>query len=235
MNSEEFRETFLRNDREGPTKAMMAEKMADNNAWRKKKAERKAGPSGQKRKAGSPERTKSGSRRGGRRKAQRAQLQPSQGPSPKAQGEENTTYVGVLHVSSRAEWACHMSECTKAYHSLRECEFFRSLSARERTRRVRCLRLCEGCLTYGHSTRARNCPFRKEDEGLCSVRKCGKGHHRLLHDGGGGGSVDSQDEEWEQEASCNSGMSVRNPVQLMTQWVKDGGGESCLAFWDLGS
>jgi hypothetical protein len=30
-------------------------------------------------------------------------------------------------------------------------------------------------------------------------------------------------------------MSVRNPVQLMTQWVKDGGGESCLAFWDLGS
>ena len=25
------------------------------------------------------------------------------------------------------------------------------------------------------------------------------------------------------------------PVQLMTQWVKDGGGESCLAFWDLGS
>ncbi|MFN9908361.1 MAG: hypothetical protein ACK56F_19900, partial [bacterium] len=112
-----------------------------------------------------------------------------------------------------------MSECTKAYHSLRECEFFRSLSARERTRRVRNLRLCEGCLTYGHSTRARNCPFRKEDEGLCSVRKCGKGHHRLLHDGGGGGSVDSQDEEWEQEASCNSGMSVRNPVQLMTQWV----------------
>ena len=33
MNSEEFRETFLRNDREGPTKAKMAEKMAENNAW----------------------------------------------------------------------------------------------------------------------------------------------------------------------------------------------------------
>ena len=33
MNSEEFRETFLRNDREGPTKAIMAEKMAENNAW----------------------------------------------------------------------------------------------------------------------------------------------------------------------------------------------------------
>ena len=33
MNSEEFRETFLRNDREGPTKAEKAEKMTDNNVW----------------------------------------------------------------------------------------------------------------------------------------------------------------------------------------------------------
>jgi hypothetical protein len=33
LNSEEFRETFLRNDREGPTKAEKAGKMADNNAW----------------------------------------------------------------------------------------------------------------------------------------------------------------------------------------------------------
>ena len=33
MNSEEFRETFLRNDREGPTKAEKAEKMAESNAW----------------------------------------------------------------------------------------------------------------------------------------------------------------------------------------------------------
>ncbi len=33
MNSEEFRETFLRSDREGPTKAKMAEKVAENNAW----------------------------------------------------------------------------------------------------------------------------------------------------------------------------------------------------------
>ena len=33
MNSKGFRETFLRNDREGPTKAEKAGKMADNNAW----------------------------------------------------------------------------------------------------------------------------------------------------------------------------------------------------------
>ncbi len=41
MNSEGFRETFLKSDREGPTKAKMAGK---------KEAKRKAGPSGQKEK-----------------------------------------------------------------------------------------------------------------------------------------------------------------------------------------
>ncbi len=41
MNSEEFREAFLRNDREGPTKSEMAGK---------KEAKQKAGPSGIKRK-----------------------------------------------------------------------------------------------------------------------------------------------------------------------------------------
>ncbi len=43
-DSEEFRETFLRNDREGPTKAKMAEKMAENNVWGKEGA--KAGTEG---------------------------------------------------------------------------------------------------------------------------------------------------------------------------------------------
>ena len=99
MNSEEFRETFLRNDREGPAKAEKAEKMAENNAWGRnsrrgksqpraavareaypvgsvrstggeennvpREAKRKAGLSGQKRKAGSPEKAKSGSRGAG--------------------------------------------------------------------------------------------------------------------------------------------------------------------------
>ena len=120
--------------------------MADNNAWRKKEAKRKAGPSGQKEKqrkeAESSERTKNGSRRGGRKKAQKARLQPSQVQELKTQGEESTMCVGVLHVSSRAEWTCHMIECTKPYHALRECDVFLSLSARERTRRVRNLRLC---------------------------------------------------------------------------------------------
>jgi hypothetical protein len=143
--------------------------------------------------------------------------------------------VGVLHVSSRTGWACHMIECTEPYHALRECDFFRSLSTGERTRRVRRLKLCEGCLTFGHSTRGRRCPFRGEDEGLCPVRKCGKGHHSLLHDDGTEECTALQDVEQEEEATCNSGMTARNPVQLMTQWVKDGGGASCLAFWDLGS
>jgi hypothetical protein len=39
LNSEGFRETFLRNDREGPTKAEMAEKMAETNAGREERPE----------------------------------------------------------------------------------------------------------------------------------------------------------------------------------------------------
>ncbi len=101
--------------------------MAENNACRKKEAKRMAGPSGQKEKqrkeAESSERTKNGSRRGGRKKARKARLQPTQVQEPKTQGEESTMCVGVLHVSSRAEWTCHMIECTKPYHALRECDF----------------------------------------------------------------------------------------------------------------
>ena len=33
MNSEEFRETFLRTTEKGPPRPKMAEKMAENNAW----------------------------------------------------------------------------------------------------------------------------------------------------------------------------------------------------------
>jgi hypothetical protein len=67
LNSEGFRETFLRNDREGPTKAKLAEK---------KEAKQKAGPRGQIEK--NREETecsagvKNSSRRDKRRKAQRA-------------------------------------------------------------------------------------------------------------------------------------------------------------------
>ncbi len=137
MNSEGFRKTILRNDREGPTKAKMAGK---------KEAKRKAGPSGQKEKyrkeTEEPAGVKNSSRRGGRKEAQKVRLQPPREQAAKAQEEEDTMCVGVLHVSSRMEWACHMAECTEPYHALRECNFFRSLSARERTRRVRNLRLC---------------------------------------------------------------------------------------------
>ncbi len=129
----------------------------------------------------------------------------------KTQEEEETVCIGVLHVSSRAGWACHMIECTEPYHALRECGFFRSLSTGERTRRVRRLKLCEGCLTFGHSTGARSCPFRREDDGLCSVRKCGKGHHSLLHDDGVKESTSPQDVEREEEVTCSSGMAARKP------------------------
>ncbi len=225
-----FRETLSEERQRGPKKAKMAGK---------KEAKQKAGPRGQTEKnreeTESSAGMKNGSRRSGRRRAQKTRQLPQQERAAKAQEEGETVYVGVLHVSSHAGWACHMIECTEPYHALRECGFFRSLSTGERARRVRRLKLCEGCLTFGHSTRARSCPFRREDDGLCSVRKCGKGHHSLLHDNGVGESTSPQGVEQEEEVTCSSGMAARNPVQLMTQWVKDGGGASCLAFWDLGS
>jgi hypothetical protein len=67
------------------------------------------------------------------------------------------------------------------------------------------------------------------------LKRCGKGHHSLLYRGGAGEGTAPQETKEEDGAVCNSGMAARNPVQLMTQWVKDGGGGSCLAFWDLGS
>jgi hypothetical protein len=53
LNSEEFRETFLRNDREGPTRAKTAEKMTENNVWGKEVAKMGTeGPQDQRSEAG---------------------------------------------------------------------------------------------------------------------------------------------------------------------------------------
>ncbi len=80
-NSEEFRETFLRNDREGPTKAKMVGK---------KEAKQKAGPSGQKEKnrkeTESPIATKSIPEDAGRRPAQDVQRREAH-KDPKDRGE----------------------------------------------------------------------------------------------------------------------------------------------------
>ncbi len=84
MNSEGFRETFLRNDREGPTKAEMAGK---------KEAKQKAGPSGQTEKnreeTGSSTGTKNTSKEGGQSAAQKKQPQTKQEQRPEegAQGQ----------------------------------------------------------------------------------------------------------------------------------------------------
>jgi len=153
---------------------------------------------------------------------------------------------GVLHVSSSREWSCHMSECQDPYHALRERGVFQRLSVWERMNRVKLLKLCKGCLTIGHSKQTRKCPYNEEDEGLCSVKKCSRGHHRLLHmdktkgSQEGTGALGPEDGsslelEGEGQALCSSGLAARNPVKLITQWVKDEGGGSCLTFWDLGS
>ena len=101
----------------------------------KKEAKQKAGPRGQTEKNreenGSSTGTKNGFRRSGRRRAQKARQLPQQEQAMEAQEERETVCVGVLHVSSRTGWACHMVECTEPYHALRECGFFRSLSTGE--------------------------------------------------------------------------------------------------------
>jgi hypothetical protein len=210
VNSEGFRETLSEERQKGPKRAKMAGK---------KEAKQKAGPRGLTEK--NREKTKSSAGTGdgsrGSRRGVRIGQQPPREQASEAQEEGETVYVGVMHVSSHTGWACHMDECTEPYHALRECDVFRSLSTGERARRVKRLKLCKGCLTFGHSTRARRCPFRGEDEGLCPVKKCGKGHHSLLHDNGTGERAAPRDVEQEEEATCNSGMAARNPVQLMTQ------------------
>jgi hypothetical protein len=84
LNSEGFRETFLRSDREGPKKAKMAGK---------KEAKQKAGPSGQTEKnreeTESSKRTKNTSKEGGQSTAQKKQPQAKreQRPEEGAQGQ----------------------------------------------------------------------------------------------------------------------------------------------------
>jgi hypothetical protein len=84
LNSEGFRETFLRSDREGPKKAKMAGK---------KEAKQKAGPRGQTEKhreeTGSSTGTRNTSREGGQSAAQKKQLQAKQEQRPEegAQGQ----------------------------------------------------------------------------------------------------------------------------------------------------
>jgi hypothetical protein len=77
LNSEGFRETFLRNDREGPTKAEMAGK---------KEAKQKAGPCGQieknREETGSSTGTKNASMEGGQSAAQKKQPQTKQEQMP---------------------------------------------------------------------------------------------------------------------------------------------------------
>ncbi len=83
VNPDRFRETFLRSDREGPTKAKMAGK---------KEAKQKAGPSGQTEKnreeTGNSTGTKNTSKEDGQRKAQKKQPQAKQEqrPETKARG-----------------------------------------------------------------------------------------------------------------------------------------------------
>jgi hypothetical protein len=149
------------------------------------------------------------------------------------QEEPEERCMGVLHVSTNQNWSCHMEECELPYHALWTYEVFKKLPVADRVERTRRLGLCQGCLTVGHSTKVKECPYRKDDDELCPRKKCGRNHHKLLHMAGGmelgessdccgSGSVPASNPCNTRPALCSSGTAMKTPIQLMTQRIKNG-------------
>ena len=119
MNSEEFRETFLRNDREGPTKAEKAEKMAENNAWERNSrrgnlqpraaAAREANPVGSVRSTGgegnnTPREAKRKSGPSGQKEEQRKETESSEGTRKTSEeGRQNMAHKDTAAGQTRTE------------------------------------------------------------------------------------------------------------------------------------
>jgi hypothetical protein len=106
--------------------------------------------------------------------------------SAKAPQTTTTAMVGILQ-SSKAEeavvWKCPMPQCRKDYHRFRDCRHFCGLAAAERKKTVDRLELCSGCLTMGHGTNARDCPYASDMGEWCRIKACHEAHHWLLHVG----------------------------------------------------
>jgi hypothetical protein len=109
-------------------------------------------------------------------------LQPQ--ASAKAPQAIITAVVWVLQ-SSKAEeavvWKCPIPQCREDYHRLRNCRHFRSLTAVERRSLIVRLKLCLVCLTMGHGTEAKNCPYENNMGELCKNKVCEHKHHWMLH------------------------------------------------------
>jgi hypothetical protein len=142
------------------------------------------------------------------------------------------------------QWRCKVPTCSGSYHPLIKCPPFLQMPAEERGELVALSDLCRGCLTPGHGTTVRACPFRDELNGLCARPKCKRAHHQLLHVVGKqsrcphqylGGDTAASKQRYAQAAVAATHTVHQPPVLLVTQRIRTAAGKSCLAFWDNGS
>jgi hypothetical protein len=93
---------------------------------------------------------------------------PSQ-PAPELGTRVRAVAVGVLRAQESetdSQWRCKVLTCAETCHPLIACQQFRLIPAKERWDLVTLNSLCKGCLTPGHGTTVRACPFRDELDDL---------------------------------------------------------------------
>ncbi len=155
--------------------------------------------------------------------------------------------VGVLRTrdsETDSQWQCKVLTCAETCHPLIACQQFRLLPAQERWDVVPLNSLCKGCLTPGHGTTVRACPFRGELDDLCAGYKCKQAHHQLLHVSGRPGlsrhprpgQADAASKQRDAQAVAAAvQLEPQPPVQLVTQRIRTAAGRPCITFWDTGS
>ena len=109
---------------------------------------------------------------------------PKRQLAPVPEDAERTVAVGVLRAErpvAESRWQCKVITCAESYDPLIGCLRFLLMTPEERMDLVAKAGLCRGCLTPGHGSAVRGCPFRRELRGLCAKPKCKQTHHQLLH------------------------------------------------------
>ncbi len=107
------------------------------------------------------------------------------------------------------------------------------MPAKERWDLVALNCLCKGCLTPGHVTTVRACPFRDELDDLCARSKCNQAHHHLLHVEGGPGprrhpqpgqAINTSRQHEAQAVAAAVQLEPQPAVQLVTQRIRTAAG-----------
>jgi hypothetical protein len=190
------------------------------------------------------------SSREGRLKAAAVLLQmagPLGQPAPDQGSRAPAAIVGALRAKEtekEARWQCKVPTCAETCHPLIACPQFLLMPPEEKWDLVTLSGFCKGCLTPGHGTKVRDCPFRNELDGLCARHRCRQAHHWLLHvEGRPNPRPHHRSEQCTTVSKQHSTQVVATlahlvhpaPVQLVTQRIKTTTGRSCITFWDTGS